>query len=339
MDVSVIVPVYNTQKYLRDCLDSLVKQSLNGLEIIVIDDDSTDNSWEIIKEYQAKYPTKIKAFQNERNLGQGATRNRGIKLAKGKYIGFVDSDDYVNFTMYQNMIEEAQANGYPEIITTGLYFVKDNSYLKEEFKGFKKSKGIVHKVLEEKDWVLDMSVSACNKLFRRDIVINDLFLEDRMWEDVAFSYGKMFRVERILDVKGIDYFYLKRETDGVSAKGFSLNKHLLDIFVVADKIEEEVKKYGKWEEMAQQVRFIQIVTSLQRVAEVLKWEIDDEKKKILVKALSQIIRSKYGDWRDIPKEKLSSRVGILELEALENIELEDKNIKEDWKIIEEILLK
>lgn len=105
--VSVIVPVYNSEQELRDCLDSLVEQTEKDIEIIVIDDASTDNSPEIEAEYQKKYPN-VKVYRNERNLGQSETRNRGIELAEGDYIAFLDSDDYVNPGMYEELDVEVQ---------------------------------------------------------------------------------------------------------------------------------------------------------------------------------------------------------------------------------------
>ena len=96
MKVSVIVPVYNTEKYLRRCLDSLVNQTLDDIEIIIIDDKSPDNSALIIDEYKKKYDNKIKVIHNKINKGIGYNRNIGIKKSSGKYIMFIDSDDYLD---------------------------------------------------------------------------------------------------------------------------------------------------------------------------------------------------------------------------------------------------
>ena len=103
LKVSVIVPAYNTERYLSSCLNSLVNQSLEDLEIIAVDDNSSDNSFEILKEYESRYLDKIKVLHNEKNCGQSFSRNLGISVAKGEYIGFLDSDDYVNFEMYKSM--------------------------------------------------------------------------------------------------------------------------------------------------------------------------------------------------------------------------------------------
>ena len=106
MKVSVIVPVYNVEPYLRKCLNSLVHQTLNEIEVLVVNDGSQDNSQDIIDEYAQKYPEKIRSFIKE-NGGQGSARNLALGLAKGEFIGFVDSDDWVELTMFETMYQKA----------------------------------------------------------------------------------------------------------------------------------------------------------------------------------------------------------------------------------------
>ena len=125
--VSIIIPVYNNGKYLRTCLDSLVNQTLKDIEIIAVDDNSSDNSLLILMEYAKKYHN-IRVYHNRKNLGQGATRNIGLEYAKGEYIGFVDSDDYVRYNMYEDMYKAVLNNNYPELVTTDILFVKDDGY-------------------------------------------------------------------------------------------------------------------------------------------------------------------------------------------------------------------
>ena len=103
--VSIIVPIYNTQQYLRKCLDSLVNQTLKDIEIICINDGSTDDSQRIVDEYTKKY-ANVKSYIKE-NGGISSVRNYGIKLAQGEYIGFVDSDDYVELDMYEKLYKFA----------------------------------------------------------------------------------------------------------------------------------------------------------------------------------------------------------------------------------------
>ena len=100
--VSIIVPVYNVELYLEKCLLSVVNQTLNEIEILVVNDGSKDNSQKIIEEFQLEYPTKIFGFTKE-NGGLSDARNFGIDRAKGQFLGFVDSDDYVSETMFEEM--------------------------------------------------------------------------------------------------------------------------------------------------------------------------------------------------------------------------------------------
>lgn len=106
--VSVIVPIYNAEKYMEKCIDSILNQTLNDIEVILINDGSTDNSLEIAKRYEKRDKRIIVIDQN--NSGPSAARNNGIKIATGKYIGFVDSDDYIENTMYEKLFEIADKN-------------------------------------------------------------------------------------------------------------------------------------------------------------------------------------------------------------------------------------
>lgn len=96
IEVSIIVPVYNVEKYLNRCIESLLNQTYKNIEIILVNDASPDNSIAIMKEYEKKYPDIIKCIYLTKNVRQGGARNRGLKIAKGKFICFVDSDDWVD---------------------------------------------------------------------------------------------------------------------------------------------------------------------------------------------------------------------------------------------------
>lgn len=315
--------MYNREKYLKDCLDSLVRQTLEGLEIIVVDDASQDDSLAVIKTFQKHYPDKIKIIENEKNIGQGASRNRGLEGAEGEYIGFLDSDDYVNFSMYENMYEGAKENGFPEVLSTGLIFVKDNSFLNSRFEGLPNQKGRLISFEKDKDRILDQSPSVCNKLFRRDFAKSLSFLENRMWEDIAYTFTALFTAKNVLCFTNPDYFY-RRTQEGISGRGYKVNPHLQDIFAVLDYVEQETKKREVYARYRDQIKTLQITSSLQRIGEILTWPIDDEAKKRLACTFALAIIEKYGDWRELPIETVSSKIGILELETindwLENFE-------------------
>lgn len=306
--VSVIVPVYNSEQELRDCLDSLVEQTEKDIEIIVIDDASTDNSPEIEAEYQKKYPN-VKVYRNERNLGQSETRNRGIELAGGDYIAFLDSDDYVNPGMYEELYQAAVDNNMPELIVTGLSFVKGNEYRKKDltFIG-KQSTTIIHP-MDNPDQVFFESPSLCNKLFRKDTVKNYKFLDVSAWEDIAFSYSRFMEANTVISKPTANYFYRRDVSNGVSAKNFKENDKITDIFVVADELEEELKRNGKYPFFADQIRGLQIACCLQRVDEVNNWQ-DEETKTNVKNMMFSTMLEKYGTLDGIDTGILSSKTGF-----------------------------
>ena len=94
--VSVIIPVHNTEKYLKDCLNSVLNQTMTDIEVIAINDHSTDASMAILKFYQKLYPTKLKVIDMKEKYGVSSARNEGLKIAQGEFIGFVDSDDFIS---------------------------------------------------------------------------------------------------------------------------------------------------------------------------------------------------------------------------------------------------
>lgn len=306
--VSVIVPVYNSEQELRDCLGSLVEQTEKDIEIIVIDDASTDNSPEIEAEYQKKYPN-VKVYRNERNLGQSETRNRGIELAEGDYIAFLDSDDYVNPGMYEELYQAAVDNNMPELIVTGLSFVKGNEYRKKDltFIG-KQSTTIIHP-MDNPDQVFFESPSLCNKLFRKDTVKNYKFLDVSAWEDIAFSYSRFMEANTVISKPTANYFYRRDVSNGVSAKNFKENDKITDIFVVADELEEELKRNGKYPFFADQIRGLQIACCLQRVDEVNNWQ-DEETKTNVKNMMFSTMLEKYGTLDGIDTGILSSKTGF-----------------------------
>lgn len=175
--VSVIVPVYKTEKYLRRCLDSLVVQTLEELEIIVVNDESPDDSQQIIDEFTLKYPEKIKSLAMK-NSGQGYARNYGLEHAKGEYIGFVDSDDWVHPEMFELLYKAAlQGN---DIVICDIVVVKDSEELIEVAKGFRGLRFDRRQIIM---YSTDPAF-ACNKLFKRSLFDTHKFSKG-WYEDIA----------------------------------------------------------------------------------------------------------------------------------------------------------
>ncbi|MFK4437428.1 glycosyltransferase [Paenibacillus sp. RC21] len=184
--VSVIVPVYNVEKYLRKCLESLVSQTLESIEIIVVNDGSTDQSSGIIKEFEVAYPGKIVSLTKP-NGGLGDTRNYGLKFAKGEYIGFVDSDDWVDRKMFEAMYGMTQ-QGH-DIVLCDFMVVQDGWETGHVAKGFR---GVHFNPQEIVINSIDPA-TACNKLYHRKFFqiaeFTDGWYEDIGTTPILLSYA------------------------------------------------------------------------------------------------------------------------------------------------------
>ena len=230
IEVSIIVPVYNKEKELRRCLDSLTNQTINNLEIIVIDDKSTDDSKKIIKEYYEKYPKKVIPMYNDKNEGIGFCRNKGIKKAKGEYLGFVDADDYVDFKMYEKYLEFAKNNSL-EIVTG--YYIKCGM-INELFKNEYFSIGSLK---ENSELLLKLDYGPCNKLFKKSLIIdnNILFEEKLKYEDMPFVLKSLKNANKIGHInKAYYYYYIHSNSETTT-----VDKRVFDIF----KIMKIINKY------------------------------------------------------------------------------------------------
>lgn len=174
--ISIIVPVYNSEKYLSKCLDSLVNQTLQDIEIIIINDGSTDNSQNIIDNYIKKHPTKIKNFFQQ-NSGQASARNFGIKNAKGEFIAFVDSDDYLELDAYEKAYTFAMQNNFDIVSFNFWEETVDNKY-KSSYRKFTDVEPDIKYVLNE--------TSPCNKIIKTNLFIknNIKFLDNYIYEDL-----------------------------------------------------------------------------------------------------------------------------------------------------------
>lgn len=307
--VSIIVPVYNEEEYVSTCLISLINQTLDDIEIILIDDNSTDNSLNILLDYAKKYPN-IKVYHNEKNIGQGASRNRGLSLATGEYIGFVDSDDYIRNTMYEDMYKAVLNNNYPEVVTTEIMFVKYDGYANRDLEFLARGKEKIINPTLDKNAVISESPAVCNKIFRRDTLKDFYFVEDSLFEDIPFSYTKYMEASKVVSVSSINYFYRRDINRGVSSTNYRENSHITDIFKVLDRLGFDMRKSSRYEVFKDEIRLIQLAYSLIRVEEVNNWQVDMDKKNLIKDKMFSLIEEKYGNLDDVDIALLESKCGI-----------------------------
>lgn len=219
--VSVIIPVYNVEEYIRKCLDSLVNQTLKDIEIIVVNDGSPDNSQEIIDEYVEKYPKKIKSFIKE-NGGQGSARNFGLEHATGEYIGYVDSDDYVDVNMYEKLYNNAKKN-QSDISICGTYVV-DGEKLIEELEPMIFSNKKKNAFFGKK--------AVWNKIYKREMLIaNKMEFRSKLWyEDFDFSFKAISAATKVSYVNEPLYYYLIRPGSTMNNSNIHRNLEILQAF-------------------------------------------------------------------------------------------------------------
>ena len=240
--VSIIVPVYNVEKYLAKCLDSLVNQTLEGVEIIVVDDGSRDNSKQIIDEFQTKYPDKIKSFVKE-NGGLSDARNFGLDRANGEYIGFVDSDDYVTAEMFEEMYSLAQKYD-AEMVICNLQKVDENGKIIQKLT---QVPNMPEKIDLAKNFSVfsDLGYFACNKLFRKELFENKRFKKGVHFEDIQLVPQLLLGCKILAQTQNYHYQYLERQdsiTKTHTEKGLDLLKAVKDVEEVFYKSEYSDQK-------------------------------------------------------------------------------------------------
>lgn len=212
--ISVIVPVYNTEKYLKRCIESLIQQTYINIEIILVNDGSTDNSFEICKDFKKKY--KNITLINKKNGGLSSARNAGITAANGDYIAFLDSDDWVVRDCYEYMLNLAIMNN-AEIADVRVLQVKSKydkvPILDEKIEVFSGRKILEHYLYRGMKEVNGAPYSVCRKLYQKKLFYDDSysFVEKTVNEDICFNYRILCKCKRIAVSNQIKYFYFQSE--------------------------------------------------------------------------------------------------------------------------------
>lgn len=223
--VSVVVPVYNSEEYLERCLESLVHQTLGGLEIVVVNDGSLDGSQSIIDGYAERYPEKIVPLIKE-NGGLSDARNFGIAHATGEYLGFVDSDDYVDLDMYERLYNEARSAD-SDIVCSPITYAWKTKNQKNYFTRVLATFGT--SVSESPRVLIWANSFAWNKIYRRSFWIeNSLqFPVNQYYEDSAIIYNALYMANRVGCVNIPFYHYVRYREGSIT---LSHDEKIFDIF-------------------------------------------------------------------------------------------------------------
>jgi hypothetical protein len=289
--VSVIIPVYNGENYIKDCLDSVLNQTLKDIQIIIINDGSIDNTQNIIEEYYNRYPEKIKIV-NKQNEGQGKARNIGIGLAQGEFITFVDADD----TIENNMLEKLYKKEADVILCDYYQVIEEN---KKIVKAIPIKNGDI-----KKDFIVSVA-GPCNKLIRTSILNknNLLFLDTGIYEDIAMVPLIGVYANKIKYVEEPLYNYYIRK--GSTMRQEKFNTKLLSIYNVLETLTNGFIQAESVEKYKDELEFIYIKHLLYAgTGRFLEYK--EGKKE--VKKVVKIIKTKYPKWRKNKYYKQQSKM-------------------------------
>ena len=245
--ISIIVPVYNAEKYLDVCLSSLVNQTFRDFEIIVINDGSNDNSEKIIKKFKKRYPEMIKNYSFP-NQGISKTRNYGIKKASGKYISFIDSDDYVDVKFLEAMYERISKTK-SDICVCDYYTVNED----EEIKEFRLDDFEESNIKSNPQLLLKINSSPWNKLFKKSL-FNDLEFENIKYEDLLLIPKILCSAKKIVKLNECLNFYRIREFSETTV----VDEKVFDILKILDNLNNYFKKINIFDSCYQEVEYFNI---------------------------------------------------------------------------------
>ncbi len=239
--LSIIIPVYNSEKYLKECLTSVSNQTLKDIEIICVNDGSKDNSLKILEEFGAQ-DSRFRII-NQENQGQGYARNAGLEAAKGDYVGFIDSDDYISPDFYEKLYSYKS----DIVLTTKRQYLENGKFRTKDFK------------VKDKNSLIMKNCNIYNKIYRKDFLIKNnikFYGKTNPAEDNYFSVQAILKADSIKIINEGTYFYRVVEGSTIhktysregfeilnimkEIKGFAPNTKILD-----SKIKQELNSFYK----------------------------------------------------------------------------------------------
>lgn len=282
--VSIIVPVYNVENYLEKSLDSLTMQTLDNMEIIAINDGSTDSSLDILKEYEEKY-TNIRVYSKE-NGGLSDARNYGLKYVTGEYVAFLDSDDYVDNTLYEKMYNKAIEENADYVECDFIWEYPDESRIDTGIRYTNKQEMFTYG-----------RVVAWNKLIKADIVLNNSELRfpyGLKYEDVEFFYKLVPEISKFVFVEEPLIHYIQREDSLVKVQ----TEKTLDLITSLNEVLDYYKNKGLYEEYKDAIEYtfarLTLCSSLKRMAKIKDNKV---RKECISKAWGNL-NEKFPDWKN-----------------------------------------
>ena len=300
--VSVIVPIYNVEKYLEKCINSLLSQTLEDIQIILVNDGSKDNSGNIAKEYEQNNKDRVIYVEKE-NGGLSDARNYGLKYATGDFIAFLDSDDYIEKNAYEEM--------YNKAIEENADYVECD-FIWEFPNKIRVDKQYPYK--NKKEMLSFVRVVAWNKLIKRQLITdNNLeFPKGLRYEDVEFTYKLIPFINKFTYVDKPFIHYVQREGSIANVQ----NERTAEIFTVLDNVIEFYKKNNIYEKYRDELEYIYVkfllCSSLKRISKIA----EKKERKQAQKETWDNINKKFPNWR---------KNSILKKKNLKNLYIKSNN--------------
>lgn len=304
--ISIIIPVYNVEKYLAKCLDSVVRQTVNNFDIIIVNDKSSDNSERIIINYKEKY-NNIIYVKNKENLGLGGARNEGLRYCTTNYVLFLDSDDWLELNTIELLNKEI-VDESADIYVYGMYkyFAKSNKrkiMYGPSLKTFNNKRDIITSFFNSK--YNPFLISACNKLYKTELfnVKDNLFPSHLYYEDLATTYKILISSNKIKITNNILYNYLLRED---SITKVATQKHISDIIYISAQLQNYFENnYQAYKKIVQEFIFYKI--TIQLIDKIILYNKDvDENFVLLQKKIHTLHFNELGKKELVFLEKIKS---------------------------------
>ncbi len=290
--ISVIVPVYNVEKYLDQCLSSILNQTYKKYELIIVNDGSPDNSQTIIDKFQKKYPKLIKSYLKE-NGGLSSARNYGITKAKGEYICFIDSDDWVEPNYLEELYNKAVKDDLDIVVCDTIMDYPNHRNILKSNLGY--SDDIV------RNYIISYPMAVV-RLFKKSLFTKDyLFTDKILYEDLCLCPTFANRTNKIGFIDKALYHYIQRESSIMHQKNFS--PKLYDITKVLDNVYNSFKKNNNLEKYYEEIEYLYI-THLLRSTTLRFLEYKEGKSKL--KVVNEIMDDRFPNWNKNKYLKKSS---------------------------------
>lgn len=293
--VSVIVPFYNVEQYIEKCLETLVNQTLDEIEIIVVNDGSKDGSKEIVQTIMKQFPNKIVYLEKE-NGGLSDARNYALPYAKGEYIAFLDSDDYVEKDMYEKMYELAKKEN-SDMVECDFYWEYPNKQKKDKGELYQGKKEMLEKI----------RVVAWNKLIKREVLekAEVKFPKGYRYEDVEFTYQLVPYLNQVSFLKEACVHYIQREGSISNLQ----NERTKEIFIVLENVMKGYQEKGIYETYQTELEYLYIryafCSSFLRMVKIPDKTVREK----LLKETWEKVHQKFPDWKknEILKARKNSK--------------------------------